>query len=196
MTLEEPDAGTVEVLDRRLWPAPSEEEHRRARRNLGMVFQQFNLFPHLTVLANVTLALEKVHGQAPRAARERARELLEQVGLGDKSEAYPASLSGGQQQRVAIARALAPRPAIMLFDEITSALDPELVSEVLEVLLSLAAKRETTMLIVTHEMRFARDVADRVAFFDAGQIVEDGPPDQVLRAPSDPRTARFLESVL
>jgi polar amino acid transport system ATP-binding protein len=196
MTLEQPDAGRVEVLGRPLWPAESEEAQRLARRHLGMVFQQFNLFPHLTVQKNVTLALEKVWDFSPRAAFDRASELLEQVGLADKAEAYPSELSGGQQQRVAIARALAPRPEVMLFDEITSALDPELVGEVLEVLLSLAAKRETAMLVVTHEMRFARDVADRVLFFDAGEIVEDGPPDRVLRAPRDPRTAQFLESVV
>jgi polar amino acid transport system ATP-binding protein len=196
MTLEEPDAGNVEVLGKPLWPADSEETQALARRHLGMVFQQFNLFPHLTVLHNITLSLEKVWKLSPRAARDRAFELLEQVGLADKSEAYPSTLSGGQQQRVAIARALAPRPDVMLFDEITSALDPELVGEVLDVLLSLAEKRETAMLVVTHEMRFARDVADRVLFFDAGEVVEDGPPSRVLRTPDDPRTARFLKSVV
>ncbi len=195
MTLEAPDAGRVEIAGLELWPATSEKGQYEARKHLGMVFQHFNLFPHMTVLRNVTLALEKVHGWPSDKAIEHSLKLLAQVGLADKAGSYPAVLSGGQRQRVAIARALAPGPDVMLFDEITSALDPELVGEVLEVLLELARTTDTTMLIVTHEMRFARNVADRVLFLDQGNVVEDGPPEQVMGSPRDARTAKFLESI-
>ncbi|GAA4561573.1 amino acid ABC transporter ATP-binding protein [Planotetraspora kaengkrachanensis] len=166
-----------------------------ARRQLGMVFQQFNLFAHLTVLRNVTIAQERVL-KRPRAEAVRiARENLEKVGLSEKADSYPAQLSGGQQQRVAIARALAMNPSLMLFDEPTSALDPELVGDVLQVMRRLA-EDGMTMLVVTHEMGFAREVADRVVFMDQGVIVEDGPPEQVISAPRHNRTREFLHRVL
>jgi polar amino acid transport system ATP-binding protein len=165
------------------------------RRRIGMVFQQFNLFPHLTVMRNLTIAQRRVLGRRKEDARAVAMTTLERVGLAEKAEAYPAHLSGGQQQRVAIARSLCMHPDMMLFDEVTSALDPELVGEVLAVMRDLADEG-MTMLVVTHEMSFARRVADRVLFVDEGIIAEDGPPDQVL---SDPQTARaraFLQLVL
>jgi polar amino acid transport system ATP-binding protein len=165
------------------------------RRDIGMVFQQFNLFPHLTALGNVTLAQRKVLSRKNGEADEVARAVLERVGLSDKAESYPAQLSGGQQQRVAIARALAMNPKMMLFDEATSALDPELVGDVLEVMRQLAADG-MTMLVVTHEMGFARRVSDHVVFMDQGVICEQGPPDQVLGSPSTPRLQQFLEKVL
>ena len=165
------------------------------RAQLGMVFQRFNLWPHKTVLDNVRLAPTIVSGENANAARERAKELIARVGLADKTVAYPASLSGGQQQRVAIARALAMQPKAMLFDEPTSALDPELVGEVLGVMKSLADEG-MTMLVVTHEIGFAREVADRVIFMDGGVIVEQGKPDQVLTAPREERTKAFLARVL
>jgi polar amino acid transport system ATP-binding protein len=165
------------------------------RRDIGMVFQQFNLFPHLTALANVTLAQRKVLGRSERESGEVARAMLERVGLSDKADSYPSQLSGGQQQRVAIARALAMNPKMMLFDEATSALDPELVGDVLEVMRQLAAEG-MTMLVVTHEMGFARRVSDHVVFMDQGVICEQGPPDQVLGSPSTPRLQQFLEKVL
>ncbi|MBB5867428.1 polar amino acid transport system ATP-binding protein [Allocatelliglobosispora scoriae] len=172
---------------------PREVAHRR--RDIGMVFQRFNLFPHLTALANVMEAPVRVLGEAKASARDRAQALLDRVGLGDRGSAYPSMLSGGQQQRVAIARALAMRPKLMLFDEPTSALDPELVGDVLDVMRDLAADG-MTMLVVTHEMGFAREVADSVVFMDSGAVVEAGPPAQVLGAPQHERTRTFLAKVL
>jgi polar amino acid transport system ATP-binding protein len=165
------------------------------RQRVGMVFQQFNLFPHKTALENVTLAQEKVLGRSKQEARARGTELLERVGLGDRPEQYPETLSGGQQQRVAIARALAMDPHVMLFDEVTSALDPELVKEVLDTMRELA-QEGMTMIVVTHEIGFAREVADRVIFMDGGVIVEEGPPAEVLESPREERTKQFLGLVL
>jgi ABC-type polar amino acid transport system ATPase subunit len=161
------------------------------RRRMGMVFQQFNLFPHRTVRQNIADPPVLVHGQSRAEATARADELLERMGLQDKADAYPRQLSGGQQQRVAIARALATRPRILLFDEPTSALDPELVEEVLMVVRDLA-KNGRTMVLVTHEMAFARDVADRIVFMEAGRIIESGPPEQIFGAPETPRLQAFL----
>ncbi|GLW23508.1 amino acid ABC transporter ATP-binding protein [Microbispora triticiradicis] len=166
-----------------------------ARRRIGMVFQQFNLFPHLTVRRNVTIAQERVLKRRRDECDSVARENLEKVGLLEKIDAYPPQLSGGQQQRVAIARALAMNPSLMLFDEPTSALDPELVGDVLSVMRQLA-EDGMTMLVVTHEMGFAREVADRVVFMDGGVIVEDGPPEQVIADPQHERTREFLRRVL
>ncbi|MEV0401104.1 amino acid ABC transporter ATP-binding protein [Actinoallomurus sp. NPDC050550] len=163
--------------------------------HVGMVFQQFNLFPHRTALGNVTLALTKVRKMPRAQAEDRAREVLARVGLADKTDAYPIQLSGGQQQRVAIARALAMDPAIMFFDEPTSALDPELVGEVTGVMRSLA-EDGMTMVVVTHEMRFARDTADRVIFMDDGVVLEQGTPDRVFANPVEARTQQFLHRVL
>ena len=165
------------------------------RRRIGIVFQSFNLFPHMSVLRNVTLAPEKALGMEPAAARARAEELLARFGLVDKRDEYPDRLSGGQQQRAAIARALAMQPKVMLFDEPTSALDPELVGEVLEVIRQVADSG-MTMLIVTHEIDFASKVADRVVFMDRGVVVEQGPPSQVLANPQEERTKAFLRRVL
>jgi polar amino acid transport system ATP-binding protein len=167
----------------------------RVRREIGIVFQAFNLFPHMTVLRNVTLGPRKALGLSRADAEARADELLERFGLADKREAYPDSLSGGQQQRVAIIRALALRPKLMLLDEITSALDPELVAEVLNVVRELAASG-MTMLIATHEMAFARDIADRVCFLDEGVILEEGPPEQIFSAPREARTQQFLARIV
>ena len=172
-----------------------EGEVARKRAEIGMVFQRFNLFPHKTALQNVTEAPTRVQGVSKGEARKEGRALLERVGLGDKVDEYPARLSGGQQQRVAIARALAMKPKLMLFDEVTSALDPELVNEVLDVMRALA-KEGMTMIVVTHEMRFARDVGDRVVFMDGGVIVEEGPAKQVIEKPKEERTKRFLGQVL
>ena len=165
------------------------------RQRVGMVFQQFNLFPHKTALENVTLAQEKVLGRSRQEARARATELLERVGLDEKMDAYPETLSGGQQQRVAIARALAMDPQVMLFDEVTSALDPELVKEVLDTMRKLA-EEGMTMIVVTHEIGFAREAADRVIFMDGGVIVEEGKPAEVLENPREERTRQFLGLVL
>ena len=173
----------------------SEREVARKRAAIGMVFQRFNLFPHLTTLGNVMEAPMRVKKMPRDRAVEVARQLLRKVGLADKLDEHPARLSGGQQQRVAIARALAMEPKVMLFDEPTSALDPELVGEVLEVMQSLA-REGMTMVVVTHEMGFAREVADRVVFMDAGQVVEEGPPDEILRSPQHQRTRAFLSKVL
>ncbi|MDX2543059.1 amino acid ABC transporter ATP-binding protein [Streptomyces sp. WI04-05B] len=163
--------------------------------HVGMVFQQFNLFPHRTALGNVTLALRKVRKLDRAAAEERGRAVLERVGLSEKADSYPAQLSGGQQQRVAIARALAMDPAVMFFDEPTSALDPELVGEVTGVMRSLA-EEGMTMVVVTHEMRFAKDTADRVVFMDGGVVLEQGPPERVFGSPEQARTQQFLHRVL
>ncbi len=165
------------------------------RRNIGMVFQQFNLFPHLTALGNVTMAQRKVLKRSESEAEAKAKSVLDRVGLADKADSYPSQLSGGQQQRVAIARALAMDPEMMLFDEATSALDPELVGDVLEVMRSLASDG-MTMLVVTHEMGFARRVADHVVFMDQGVICEEGPPADVLEHPTTPRLQQFLREVL
>ena len=165
------------------------------RQEIGMVFQRFNLFPHLTAVENITLAPMRVKGLSKTKATARAKELLERVGLGDKGDAYPAHLSGGQQQRVAIARALAMDPKLMLFDEPTSALDPELVGEVLDVMKGLA-KSGMTMIVVTHEMGFAREVADTLVFMDEGVVVEAGAPRQILSDPQHDRTKAFLSKVL
>lgn len=203
MTLENIDGGTIEVdgellglrlADGRL--VPDLPEHlRKVRGKIGMVFQQFNLFPHMTVLGNVVEAPIHVLGLTKAEAEHRALGLLRKVGLSDKVKVYPSQLSGGQQQRVAIARALAMQPNVMLFDEVTSALDPELVGEVLGVMRQLAAEG-MTMLIVTHEMSFARSVADRVIFMDEGHIVEEGKPEQIFSMPSQTRTRDFLRAVL
>ena len=165
------------------------------RSEIGMVFQRFNLFPHMTVLENITLAPSKVRGVSAEESRGRARELLVKVGLLDKIDAYPNQLSGGQQQRVAIARALAMQPAIMLFDEPTSALDPEMVGEVLSVMQTLA-EEGMTMVVVTHEMGFARRVANRVLFMDEGMLVEEGTPEEIFDQPREERTRRFLSNIL
>lgn len=201
--LERPTAGSVEVngeaigvLKRHGRVLPARERHlRRHRAEIGMVFQQYNLFPHMTALGNVIEAPMVVRRLSRTDATARATTLLTRVGLADKMNAYPAQLSGGQQQRVAIARALALQPQIMLFDEVTSALDPELVGEVLGVMQELA-RSGMTMLVVTHEMAFAADVADHVVFMDDGVIVEAGPPAEVLRRPQQPRTRAFLRRLL
>jgi polar amino acid transport system ATP-binding protein len=172
-----------------------ESEVAGKRAEIGMVFQRFNLFPHMTALGNVTEAPIRVKGVRKRDALGQGRELLERVGLADKIDEYPARLSGGQQQRVAIARALAMQPKLMLFDEVTSALDPELVKEVLDVMRALA-QEGMTMIVVTHEMGFASDVGDRVVFMDGGVIVEEGPAKQVIEAPKEARTKQFLGLVL
>jgi len=172
-----------------------DSEIAQRRSEIGMVFQQFNLFPHMTVLENLIEAPVQVRREKVKTASDRARELLDRVGLADKADAYPRSLSGGQQQRVAIARALNMRPKLMLFDEPTSALDPELVGEVLDVMRDLAADG-MTMIVVTHEIAFAREVADTVTFMDNGVVVESGPPEQVLGNPKHERTRSFLAKVL
>ncbi|XBB65568.1 amino acid ABC transporter ATP-binding protein [Nocardioides sp. WV_118_6] len=201
--LEKVDAGRIEVCGELI----GYERHRghlremrerdvaRQRRKIGMVFQNFNLFAHRTVLENVVEAPVRIKGESRSEVVARAVELLDRVGLKHRQDAYPSQLSGGQQQRVAIARALAMRPELMLFDEPTSALDPELVSEVLAVMKDLA-ESGMTMLVVTHEMGFAREVADEVVFMDGGVIVEKGPPDQVIGNPKEPRTRAFLGRVL
>lgn len=200
MTLEEPTSGTIEVDGELLWHqrvndklVKANEKHlHQVRGNIGMVFQHFNLFPHMTILRNVMEAPRNVLGLSKEEAKERAITMLEQVGLSGKIDAYPAQLSGGQKQRVAIARALVMRPKVMLFDEPTSALDPELVGEVLEVIKAIAAEGEMAMLLITHEMDFARDVADRVLFFDQGRIIEQGPPKKIFRNPESERLQTFL----
>ncbi|CAN5554018.1 amino acid ABC transporter ATP-binding protein [soil metagenome] len=167
----------------------------RVRRGIGIVFQAFNLFPHMTVMRNITLAPRKVLGLSKADADERAMQLLQRFGLDDKRDEYPDRLSGGQQQRAAIVRALAMQPDLLLLDEITSALDPELVAEVLDVIRELA-REGMTMLIATHEMGFARDVADRICFLDEGVVLEQGPPAQILSTPQEPRTQRFLQRII
>jgi len=204
MTLERPDDGRVEIGGESLYTVhedgrdkPAGDAHvRRVRRQVGMVFQHFNLFPHMTALGNVMEAPVHVLGLTRIEAEQRATAYLRRVGLEDKLQAYPRELSGGQKQRVAIARALAMRPRLMLFDEVTSALDPELVGGILDLLRELTATREVTMLIVTHEMSFARNSADRVLFFDQGLIVEDATPAVMFSHPRQDRTREFLRSIL
>ncbi|MEU9972478.1 ectoine/hydroxyectoine ABC transporter ATP-binding protein EhuA [Streptomyces sp. NPDC051014] len=195
MTLTKPDSGTITVDGQRLFPA-SEKELREARKQIGMVFQQFNLFPNMSVLRNLTEAPVTVLGLPKEEAEARARELLDLVGLADKADERPTRLSGGQQQRVAIARALAMRPKVLLLDEVTSALDPELVAGVLDLLRDIARTTDITMLCVTHEMNFARDISDQVLMFDAGRIIEAGPPEQIFSDPEQERTREFLSAVL
>jgi polar amino acid transport system ATP-binding protein len=191
--LEPIDAGRIMVDGDEITAAAVDVN--RIRRRIGIVFQAFNLFPHMSVLRNVTLAPTLALRLPRTQAEAEAVALLERFGLGDKRDAYPDSLSGGQQQRVAIVRALAMKPDLMLLDEVTSALDPELVAEVLEVIRELAAGG-MTMLIATHEMSFARDIADRICFLDAGVILEQGPPDRILSDPSQPRTQQFLQRII
>lgn len=205
MTLEPISDGIVYVDGDTLWHEkdgngalkPASERHLRAMRSkLGMVFQQFNLFPHMTVRRNLTEAPTQVLGLSKAEARERADDLLDMVGLTEHADKYPHQLSGGQQQRVGIARALAMRPKILLFDEPTSALDPELVGEVLNVIRRLAEEHDLTMLLVTHEMNFARQISDRVCFFDQGRVLEQAPPEQLFTNPAQERTRAFLKAVL
>ena len=192
--LETIDQGSITVQGQDISHCRSHELNLM-RRNVGMVFQQFNLFPHKTVMQNVTMAPRKLLGLSKTEAEERALKLLQKVGISDKAAVYPAMLSGGQQQRVAIARALAMQPTIMLFDEPTSALDPEMVGEVLDVMVGLA-EDGMTMCCVTHEMGFAKMVADRVIFMDHGQIIEQGKPERIFNAPRHPRLRQFLEQIL
>ena len=204
MTLETPDHGRIEVDGELLGCAwekgrvveDNRRHLRRVRRKVGMVFQHFNLFPHLSVLENIMEAPLRTLRMPKAEAHERAMGLLRRVGMAEKASDYPGQLSGGQQQRVAIARALAMRPAVMLFDEVTSALDPETVGEVLRTIRELAEEVTMAMIIVTHEMGFARNIADRVIFMDHGQEVESGPPEAVLDAPENPRTIAFLRAIL
>ena len=204
MTLETIDSGFVSVNNEYLWHekindkvVPATDKHlQKMRDQIGMVFQQFNLFPHLTAIENVKQPQILVKKKNESEAKEKAEALFNMIGLSDKIDHYPHQLSGGQQQRVAIARALAMDPKIMLFDEVTSALDPELVDEVLAVLRKLAADSDTTMLTVTHEMNFAQDFADRVLFFDAGQIVESGSPKDLFSNPREERTKSFLRKFI
>jgi polar amino acid transport system ATP-binding protein len=191
--LEDVDDGAVFLEGTEITDPRADADAVRAR--MGIVFQAFNLFPHLSVLDNVTLAPRKVHGVADDVARERALAMLDRVGLREKAAAHPDELSGGQQQRVAIARALVNDPVLMLFDEVTSALDPELVGEVLGMLRDLKTEG-MTMVVATHEMGFARQVADRVCFLDGGRVLEQGPPEQVLGDPVEERTRRFLRRII
>jgi polar amino acid transport system ATP-binding protein len=191
--LEPIDAGRIFVAGEEI-SAPGVDANR-VRRGIGIVFQAYNLFPHMTVLRNVTLAPREVLGLSRAQAESQATELLSRFGLADKRDDYPDRLSGGQQQRVAIVRALAMRPELMLLDEVTSALDPELVGEVLNVIRELAAGG-MTMLIATHEMGFAREIADQVCFLDAGVILEQGPPEEIFSSPKEPRTHQFLQRIV
>jgi polar amino acid transport system ATP-binding protein len=200
---ETPDQGVVTVDGSPLWhvpkgsrPGKETKQMRLTRRKIGMVFQQFNLFPHLTTIQNIMEAPVQVLGMSKAEARERATELLEMVGLGKHMDHKPPQLSGGQQQRVAIARAMAMRPKVLLFDEPTSALDPELIGDVLDVIRDLAHSTDMTMLMVTHEMRFAEEISDRVVMFDHGYAVEQGPPGKIFRDPENERTRQFLRAVL
>ncbi|MDP1536885.1 MAG: ectoine/hydroxyectoine ABC transporter ATP-binding protein EhuA [Burkholderiales bacterium] len=202
MMLDAPDAGELMIDGDQPWVMDQQgrvradaAQLRRARSKVGMVFQHFNLFPHMSALDNVMEAPLSVLGLARREARDRALDYLGQVGLADKAQAMPGQLSGGQKQRVAIARALAMQPRIMLFDEVTSALDPELVGGILALLRGLAAPRNMTMLIVTHHMHFAESCADRVLFFDRGVIAEDGTPAELFRDPRHERTRRFVAAL-
>jgi polar amino acid transport system ATP-binding protein len=195
--LERPDSGEITVGDVSIHPETgvSAKDLTNLRRTAGMVFQSFNLFPHLTVLRNISIAQERVLGRPREEADEHSRELLARVGLAEKADTYPTRSSGGQQQRIAIARALAMAPKVMLFDEPTSALDPELGLEVLTVMRELA-EEGMTMIIVTHEMHFAQDVSDRVVVMADGRMIEQGPPDEVLVKPVNERTRRFLRAVV
>jgi ABC-type polar amino acid transport system ATPase subunit len=198
--LEEPTAGSVEVDGIHYEAGPASRARRKTIREIrsrtGMVFQEFNLFPHLSVIENVVEAPTTVKGMPRREAEELGMGFLEMVGLTEKRDEYPIHLSGGQKQRVAIARALTMRPRVMLFEEPTSALDPELIGEVLAVMRDLALESGTTMVVVTHEMGFAREVADRMAFMYEGNLIEEGPPAEIVDGAKDPRTRRFLEAVL
>lgn len=204
MTLEDIQGGVVYIdgeplthMEKNHKLVPATNSYLRKKRSvIGMVFQQFNLFPHMTALENCIEAPVKVLGLSKGEARERALGLLEMVGLADKVDQHPMRLSGGQQQRVAIARALAMRPKVLLFDEVTSALDPEVIGEVTSVIHKLANEHSLTMILVTHQMGFAREISDRVCFFYGGRILEQGPPDQLLGNPQNPRTQRFLSAVL
>ena len=191
--LEKVDAGRILLHDEEI--TRRDVDVNRVRRGIGIVFQAYNLFPHMSVLGNVTLAPRKVLQKPKADAEAEAVALLERFGLADKRDEYPDRLSGGQQQRVAIVRALAMRPELMLLDEVTSALDPELVAEVLSVIRELA-EGGMTMLIATHEMGFARDIANRICFLDAGRIIEEGPPERVLSDPAEPRTRQFLQRII
>ena len=193
--LEMPDGGHITLHGNTVFDGSKPKDLDVLRREVGMVFQSFNLFPHMSAMENVSIAQKKVRGRKNDACHDRSLDLLNQVGLSDKADEYPDRLSGGQQQRVAIARALAMDPEIMLFDEVTSALDPELVKGVLDVMRELADSG-MTMICVTHEMAFAREVADRVIFMDGGYIVEQGDPDQVIGNPKEERTKQFLGLVL
>ena len=190
--LEEPTSGDITVDNMKL---DKHADINKIRENIGMVFQRFNLFPHMTVLENIILAPTKVLGVSRNEAIETAMDLLQKVGLKEKAKSYPNQLSGGQQQRVAIARALAMKPKVMLFDEPTSALDPEMVTEVLDVMKNLA-KQGMTMVVVTHEMGFAREVGDRVLFVDEGRIIEEGTPKDIFENPQQERTKLFLSKIL
>ncbi|MGH2678231.1 MAG: amino acid ABC transporter ATP-binding protein [Actinomycetota bacterium] len=192
--LERHDKGRIEVDGIELTDDLRNIE--RVRSEIGMVFQSFNLFPHLTVLQNVTLAPRNVHRWPKEEAEQKAMLLLDRVGIPEQARKYPAQLSGGQQQRVAIARALAMEPKIMLFDEPTSALDPEMIKEVLDVMKALAGETRMTMIVITHEIGFAKEVADRILFFDEGRIVEEGPPTDFFSSPREERTKRFLDQIL
>jgi ABC-type polar amino acid transport system ATPase subunit len=198
--LEDPTSGSVEVAGIKLEgghrTAHKREQIRRIRTHCGMVFQQFNLFPHMTALQNVMEGPVTVKGRRPEESRHFCMELLDKVGLAEKADQHPIRLSGGQQQRVAIARALAMEPDVMLFDEPTSALDPELIGEVLAVMKSLATEFHMTMLVVTHEMGFAREVANRAVFFHEGLILEEGPPAAMFSNAREPETRKFIEAVL
>ncbi|NME83095.1 amino acid ABC transporter ATP-binding protein [Clostridium sp. SM-530-WT-3G] len=191
--LETPTSGTIEFEGKDITSKSINID--KIREKMGMVFQQFNLFPHKTVCENICMAPIKVKGISKEQAKETAKDLLKKVGLLDKIDAYPSSLSGGQKQRIAIARALAMQPDVMLFDEPTSALDPEMVGEVLNVMKDLA-KEGMTMVVVTHEMGFAREVGDRILFMDQGKILEEGTPEEVFQNPKNPRTKDFLSKVL
>ena len=191
--LEEPTSGKIIFEDNDI--TDKKVDINKIREKMGMVFQQFNLFPHKTVLENLTIAPIKVKGISKTQAEKKAMELLDRVGLSNKAKAYPSSLSGGQKQRIAIARALAMEPDVMLFDEPTSALDPEMVGEVLNVMKDLA-KEGMTMVVVTHEMGFAKEVGDRIIFMDNGNIVEQGTPEEIFSNPKNPRTIDFLSKVL
>ncbi|GAA3732438.1 ectoine/hydroxyectoine ABC transporter ATP-binding protein EhuA [Salinicoccus jeotgali] len=201
MTLEEPTDGDIIVAGENLWKMEvggkkkrANEKHLRSvRKDIGMVFQHFNLFPHKTILDNCVMPLVKVKKYKKKEAEEEARKMLDRVGLGDKYDAYPANLSGGQKQRVAMARALVMKPKIMLFDEVTSALDPELVGEVLGVIRDLAEHDEMAMVLVTHEMDFALEIADRVLFLDDGVIAESGTAEEVINQSENPRLQDFLK---
>jgi polar amino acid transport system ATP-binding protein len=198
--IDDPTSGSVEVAGIKLEGGyrtrRKREQIRQLRLHVGMVFQQFNLFPHMTVLDNVTCAPRLARRGTDTEISKRAKELLDRVGLADKAQEHPIRLSGGQQQRVAIARALAMEPDVMLFDEPTSALDPELTGEVLAVMKSLSTEMHMTMMVVTHEMGFAREVADRMAFFHDGRILEEGTPDQVITSPEHAETRAFIDAVL